>query len=178
MNPRICAATVAFVLVTLAGCSGAPQSNLTPASGPRQTGVHAVRPASITRVRIQEFALPNGNSQPLGIAAGPDGSVWFTELVGNRIGRITYHGAITEFALPHGGSTPVNIVAGSDGNMWFTEGSGNRIGRITPQGAISEFSKGLRTGSSPNGITAGPRGTLWFSEQMGNRIGCLQLIAQ
>ena len=25
---------------------------------------------------------------PIGIAAGPDGNMWFTELGGNRIGRI------------------------------------------------------------------------------------------
>ncbi len=32
-----------------------------------------------------------------GIAAGPDGNVWFTEGVGNKIGRITPAGDVTEF---------------------------------------------------------------------------------
>ena len=38
---------------------------------------------------------------PLGIAAGPDGNLWFTEAAtGNRIGRITPTGTITEYPLP------------------------------------------------------------------------------
>ena len=97
-----------------------------------------MRPTGITHVRIHEFALPNGNSEPLAIAAGPDGSVWFTELLGNRIGRITYHGVITEFALPRSASHPVFIVAGPEGNMWFTEGAG-RIGRITNEFGTDPF---------------------------------------
>jgi|HubBroStandDraft_6_1064221.scaffolds.fasta_scaffold00003_187 virginiamycin B lyase len=163
MSSRISAAVAASIIVTLAGCSGATQSNLTPANGLNQSGVHALRPSSITRVRIHEFVLPNSGSQPLGIAAGPDGGVWFTEIAGNRIGRITYHGAISEFTLPHSGSSPTFIAAGPDGNMWFTEGSGNAIGRITPQGAITEFSSGLSANSSPNGITA-TTNALWFTE--------------
>jgi streptogramin lyase len=38
---------------------------------------------------ITEFAIPTHNSSPAGIAAGPDGSLWFTEADGNKIGRIT-----------------------------------------------------------------------------------------
>lgn len=165
MNSRISVAVAAFIVVMLVACSNAPQSNLTPANGLRQTGDQALRLTSLTHVRIHEFALPNSSSEPFGIAAGPDGSVWFTELTGNRIGRITYHGAITEFALPRSGSSPVDIVAGPDGNLWFTESSGNAIGRITPQGTITEFSKGLSANSSPNGITATTNAhALWFTE--------------
>jgi streptogramin lyase len=37
---------------------------------------------------ITEFVIPTDNSQPRGIAAGPDGNIWFTQQRGNRIGRI------------------------------------------------------------------------------------------
>lgn len=37
---------------------------------------------------ITEFAIPTANSGPVGITAG-NGSLWFTELLGNKIGRIT-----------------------------------------------------------------------------------------
>jgi streptogramin lyase len=33
-----------------------------------------------------EYPLPTGNSSPWGIAAGPDGNLWFTESSGNKIG--------------------------------------------------------------------------------------------
>ena len=62
------------------------------------------------------------NSRPLGIAAGPDGALWFTESAApGRIGRITTEGDITEYS---NGllliSNPWFISAGPDGNMWFT----------------------------------------------------------
>ncbi len=37
---------------------------------------------------------------PKFITAGPDGNLWFTEVVGN-IGRITPTGKITQFPTPH-----------------------------------------------------------------------------
>ena len=52
---------------------------------------------------------------------GPDGNLWFTESLGNRIGRITTAGVMTEFPRHRPGSRPSGIVAGPDGNLWFTE---------------------------------------------------------
>ncbi len=119
---------------------------------------------------ITEFPIPTASSFPQGIAAGPDGALWFTELNGNRIGRITTAGAITEFSIPTAHSRPIDIAAGPDGALWFTEGAANKIGRITTAGAITEFS--LPTpGSQLEGIAAGPDGALWFTEQGGNKIG-------
>ncbi|MFD3589392.1 hypothetical protein [Streptomyces sp. NPDC058683] len=38
---------------------------------------------------VTEFPITTtADSLPAGIAAGPDGTVWFTELLGNAIGRI------------------------------------------------------------------------------------------
>ena len=48
---------------------------------------------------VTEYPLPTP-APPTGIAAGPDGALWFTEPAANRIGRITTAGDITEFALP------------------------------------------------------------------------------
>ena len=117
--------------------------------------------------RITEFALPNANSVPYGIAKGPDGNMWFAEKNGHRIGRIDAGGRIAEFALPRGGD-PVAIAAGPDGNMWFTENTADRIGRIGMDGKIAEFA--LKAGSKPVDITAGPDGALWFTEFV-NKIG-------
>jgi hypothetical protein len=74
------------------------------------------------------------NSRPMGIAAGPDGALWFTESAApGRIGRITTEGDITEYAS---GllliSNPWLIAAGPDGNMWFTGNNlPGRVARIT-----------------------------------------------
>src|SRR5262249_8615852 len=91
--------------------------------------------------RILQFSAGlTPSSGPFGITAGLDGNLWFTESIGNRIGRITPTGTITEFSVGlTPGSRPVAITAGRDGNLWFTELDGGRIGRITPTGTITEF---------------------------------------
>jgi virginiamycin B lyase len=121
-------------------------------------------------VAINEFPIPTPNSGPDGIAAGPDGALWFTESSSDRIGRITTAGAVTEFPIPTPDSNPVGIAAGPDGDMWFTESSGNKIGRITPAGVITEFPVPTPD-SFPAGITAGPDGALWFAESGANKVG-------
>ena len=122
---------------------------------------------------IDEFPLTNpcppapvgepGTCQPAGIAAGPDGALWFTEENGNRIGRITTAGAITEYTTGlSAGARPAEIVAGPDGRLWFTESGRTHIGAINPAtGQITEYPG---TNVAPDGITVGPDGFLWFTE--------------
>src|SRR6266542_683651 len=118
---------------------------------------------------ITEFSAGiSPGAGPLGITAGPDGNLWFTENYGNRIGRITPLGVVTEFS---GGLESFDITAGPDGNLWFTESGGDRIGKITPLGVVTEFGAGITPGAGPYGITAGPDGNLWFTESGGDRIG-------
>src|SRR5262245_3903924 len=89
---------------------------------------------------VTEFPLPNPGSGPTTIALAADGSLWFTESAGNRIGRMSPDGSgLGEFALPKPNSSPRIIALGADGNMWFSEHTGNRMGRITPDGGMSEF---------------------------------------
>jgi len=126
--------------------------------------------AGPTTSGILEFAVPTVNSGPLGIAAGPDCALWFTEDKGNKIARITTAGDITEFPIPTPSSSPARIIAGPDGALWFTETVGNKIGRMTTAGVFTEFA--IPTpGSFPVGITAGFDGNLWFAEQGGKKIG-------
>jgi virginiamycin B lyase len=76
------------------------------------------------RVVIEECSLPDGTSGPYGIATGPDGAVWFTEMHGIRIGRITTEGEVSAYPLPTADAGPTIIAAGPDGGLWFTEHRG------------------------------------------------------
>jgi streptogramin lyase len=123
---------------------------------------------------ITEFPLPVANRQPAGIAAGPDGNVWFTESANpGAIGRITPTGTISSFSTGlTTNSDPLGIAAGADGNLWFTESANpGAIGKITPSGTITESRMGLTNDSDPTSITAGPDGNLWFTEQSTSYIG-------
>ncbi len=105
---------------------------------------------------ITEFSTPPGGAE--GIAAGPDGNMWFT-LSFAGIGRITTNGEITAFGLSTIDSVAHAIAAGPDGNMWFIEQG--RIGVITLNGVATEIS--LPSGGYPRGIVAGPDGNVWFT---------------
>jgi streptogramin lyase len=90
---------------------------------------------------VTEFST---GAPAVGIAAGPDGNVWFTEPDARRIGRITPKGRLTEFSAGiTSGYGPVGITAGPDEDLWFTvpgelgfvehghEGTTGQIGRIS-----------------------------------------------
>jgi hypothetical protein len=132
--------------------------------------IMALLAASADAQTIAEFPPPTGFTDPLGITAGPDGALWFTEGISNQIGRITTAGAITQFPVPTANSDPRAITAGPDGALWFTEFGPSRIGRITTAGVITEFPLPTPL-SRPLGITAGPDGALWFTEYGADRIG-------
>jgi hypothetical protein len=68
---------------------------------------------------FNEFPVPTQNSDLIDITAGPDGNLWFTEALANRIGQITPDGTIIEFTIPTANSFPSSITAGPDGNVWF-----------------------------------------------------------
>ena len=118
--------------------------------------------------------VPTSGAGAAKIVAGPDGNLWFTELNGNKIGRITPAGAITEFPLPTPDSNPVVITPGPDGNLWFAEINAGKVARITTSGVVTEFTP-PSAGAQPAGVTAGPDGNIWFTEPSTGKIGRVNL---
>src|SRR5262245_18900503 len=59
---------------------------------------------------INEFPLNTALPAPQGIAAGPDGALWYTDPGANKIGRISTTCSVTEFSLPTPLSDPKGIV--------------------------------------------------------------------
>jgi len=93
-----------------------------------------------------------------GIAAGPDGNVWFPTT--NGVARMTPAGKTTTFRTRLPISGRATIAAAPDGRMWFTEPDQSRIGAITMDGVITEYD--LPGGIQPLGIAAGNDGVVWF----------------
>ena len=114
---------------------------------------------------IQEFPTGLACGSFGGIAAGPDGNIWFTDQNAPAIGvfSVATH-KIQEFSTGQPtASMPQSIAAGPNGELWFTDaGDNSAIGEISPTShAISEFA--LPGGDMPNAIAPGPNGEMWFT---------------
>ncbi len=114
---------------------------------------------------VTEFPLRKPDASAVGITAGPDGNLWFTEWTQccSYIGRLTTAGIITEFQIPTTIHGFFDIAAGPDGNLWFTEWTSSRVGRITAGGVVTEFPLPDGITSSGNRIAAGSDGNLWLN---------------
>jgi serine/threonine protein kinase len=120
---------------------------------------------------MTEFPLSTVNGHPVGIGAGPNGAIWFTDPNTNEIGFITPKGGITVFGSVPGVSAPAQIITGPDDNLWFSEFGSDHIGFLTPGG--DRFGGYNIATSPPGSMTTGPDGNIWFTEPASNRIGRL-----
>ena len=89
---------------------------------------------------VETFDVPvpptpeGGRTIQYGLRVGPDGSVWTTELMGNRL--IRYRLDTDRFEvheLPTPASGPRRPDLGADGLVWIPEYAGNRLARFDPE---------------------------------------------
>src|ERR1700716_207691 len=93
------------------------------------------------KVTIHEWSVPTKGAHPHDPAVGPDGALWFTEQLQNKIGSVDpTTGAFKEYALKIEDSGPHGLVADSYGNIWFTGNAKGYIGKLDPKsGNVTEY---------------------------------------
>jgi streptogramin lyase len=122
---------------------------------------------TITELNLP-FLNPNiASYQPFGIAAGPDGNIWFTDSgTAQQIGKVILGGVVSAIDLGQFTHSFIytGIAMGSDGNLFFAQNDASKIGKMTPA-AAAPTSSGA-TAAPPVSITAGPSPdtNLWFTE--------------
>jgi len=145
-----------------------PLRGAPPAWAPGPTAVVPVLTAPRPAIRsLRQFHLPTPGAEPFDIAAGPGGSMWFTEFHGDKIGRISPSGAITEFRVPTPGAGPYEIAAGPGGSMWFTEYRTTKIGRVTSHGQVTEIQLPQPSYGGAGITGSGPAGPAWVADAAG-----------
>ncbi len=160
-----------FALIVLV-CFGTIVALALPAHRPART------PADVAElnVRIQEWAVPTKGGHPHDPAVGLDGSLWFTEQMANKLGRLDPKtGEIKEYPLPSDKNAgPHGLVADKDGNIWFTANFGGYIGKLDPRsGQVTQFKMPIEKADDPHTAVFDARGILWFTVQGGNMVGRL-----
>ncbi len=120
--------------------------------------------------KITEHSIPTSQSIPFAITSGPDGAIWFTESIGNKIGRVDpTTNAITEYKVSASNNGPAGITTGPDGALWIAEAT-NFIARIDPKTkAVTTYQTPLFTRQA--GIASGSDGGLWFTQWLSSQVG-------
>ena len=127
------------------------------------------------RVEIQEWNVPTQNSRPHDPAVAPDGSLWYTGMTSNTLGRVSPKtGEINEFTLKTPGSGPHGLTADKEGNIWFTANQKGYIGKLDPRtGIVTEYPVPDPAARDPHTPVFDQKGILWFTVQEGNFVGRL-----
>src|SRR5207302_5043325 len=70
------------------------------------------------------------DSSPKNIVAAGDGSLWFTDLGTNKVGRITVTGRVTERSVGGGYRQLEGLAAGDGRTVWLAETHANTVARL------------------------------------------------
>jgi virginiamycin B lyase len=136
---------------------------------PRPPAVVIPGPVSVT---IKEWNVPTLGSRPHDPEPGPDGTIWWTGMFANVLGRFDPRtGEFKEYPAKTAGSGPHGLAFDKDGKLWFTANSKGYIGRLDPKtGEIGEFAmpEGVRDPHTP---LFAPNGMLFFTAQNSNTVG-------
>jgi virginiamycin B lyase len=119
--------------------------------------------------KYQTFSLPNAIAVN-GLAAGPDGNLWFcgsyeksgTTLAG--VGKLTPTGTSTLYTM-QGAATPVltSIAAAADGNLWVADQQNGAILRVATGGSVTTFN----VGGHPNNIVNVAKALVYSDSSVG-----------
>ena len=138
--------------------------------------------------------------QPVGLALGPDGSLYLADSGNRRVRRVSTSGIITTVAgggpfltgEGDGGpateafiADPLGVALGADGSLFISDSTLRRIRRVSPDGVISTYAgtgtgqvgfsgdNGPATGAKfqlPSGIAIGPDGSVYIADTLNHRI--------
>ena len=126
-------------------------------------------------VKIREWDVPTKGAHPHDPAVAPDGSLWFTEQMVSKLGRLDpATGDFKEYPLKGKNDGPHGLVADSDGNIWYTGNFAAHIGKLNPRsGEVTQYKMPDAKAEDPHTAVFDAHGTLWFTVQVGNMVGSL-----
>jgi streptogramin lyase len=97
-----------------------------------------ISPRDPSNIKVYPASATNTAPDATGITTGPDGKLWYAELLNNTIGTFSPFAPdkLTEFKLPVSGAHPFAVADGPcDDTIWFTDETGF-IGRIQLPGPL------------------------------------------
>jgi virginiamycin B lyase len=132
-----------------------------------QSGIYGVLdPVSGT---IDAYPSPRG-SGPYGIAATPDGQIYFASLAGSYIGAITADRSVLEIDPPTPAQGARRVWADSTGAIWVSEWNSGQLSRFEPD--TDRWEQWRLPGNDPSAYAVYVDNTdqVWVSDFGGNAI--------
>jgi virginiamycin B lyase len=141
----------------------------------RALGAAAAGAVGELKATIKEWDVPTKGAHPHDPALAPDGSLWFTEQLQNKLGRLDpASGTFKEYPLKIEDSGPHGLVADSNGNIWFTGNGKGYIGKLDPKtGNVTAYKMPDEKAEDPHTAVFDAHGIMWFTVQVGNMVGRL-----
>jgi virginiamycin B lyase len=159
-------------MVQLPGDQKAPVAEYLAKNFPEQPRPPAVVVPGPVNISIKEWNVPSLGSRPHDPEPGPDGTIWWTGMFANVLGRFDPKtGEFKEYPVKMPASGPHGLAFDKDGQLWFTANSKGYIGKLDPKtGEIGEFAmpEGVRDPHTP---LFAPNGMLFFTAQNSNTVG-------
>ena len=129
-----------------------------------------------TRNNFTSVGVPTVGSFPMRLVVDDQNRIWFTELLGNKIGVYDQSKKqLTEYPVPTNASGPADLSFDRNGALWFTEAYASNLGEFFPENqSFREYPLGNSTGSqivsSPVGLAIDDQSNVWVADHGGNWI--------
>ena len=107
-----------------------------------------------------------------GLLPGPDGSVWFGNIVDGSIGHLNPSTGLSEVWHIPGTIEVYDLAFDADGMIWYTDRVGEMIGRLDPT-TNEAIVYTLEPDSEPLYLAIDAAGDVWFTAGFGNYVGRL-----
>jgi virginiamycin B lyase len=120
--------------------------------------------------------IPTNSSFPMRVTADHENRIWFTELLGNKIGMYdSTSNSLKEYPVPTNVSGPADLTFDQYGTLWFTETYNQSVAKFFPGNqSFVEYHLSTRDPSkilsSPVGIGVSASGGVWLTDHGGNWI--------
>lgn len=129
-----------------------------------------------TRNNFTSIEIPTIGSFPMRLVVDDQNRIWFTELLGNKIGVYDQSKKqLTEYPVPTNASGPADLTFNRNGVLWFTETYARNLAEFFPQNqSFVQYPLGNASASqivsSPFGVAIDNQGNVWVADHGGNWI--------
>ncbi len=120
---------------------------------------------AVPEQKFVEYRMSEPQDAPIAIAAGTDGSIWFTIDHADAVGRLR-NGRVERLPTSSRNIEPLGLAVAADGSAWYTDLGARAIARIDSVGEIARFV--LDTPIARLGrLAIAPDGAAWFADPTG-----------